>query len=67
MSARDDAWMQPAEPATAEMVAVGEPLQAYLGRRVRENPFLQELKARDARLQPPSLEGLHPADWTDTT
>jgi hypothetical protein len=45
----------------------GEPFAAFLARRVREDPYLQELKALAPWLQAPSLEGVHPADWTETT
>jgi hypothetical protein len=45
----------------------GEPLAAFLDRRVREDPYWQELKARAPLLPTPSLEGLCPADWTVAT
>jgi hypothetical protein len=46
---------------------VGEPLGTYVARQILEDPYLQDLKALGPRLQPPSLEGLRPKDWTVAT
>ena len=48
--------------------AGGEPLRVFLERLVRDDPFLQELKARARDRPVPSLPPmLFPADWTRAT